>query len=294
MTEANGESDEVEQLRADIAETRADMAETVESIQQRLRPSNVRQRLVRRTQQRLKEVWRVGADRLAGLRTDLSSRAEQVPAVPVIGAGLGLVTLATGGAVARHFAVRRAAVRLQRRRRADQAVAASAASVVAVLAALGKSLRRHRSVKIRQVMTPDVVTAFSTDPLMSVAEKMARLDIGAMPVLSPDGRLEGMLSDRDIVVQAVARGDDPRIATASDVVQRPVVTVGADEPVDTALRVMRDHAVRRLPVVDGDTLVGVVAQADLAVHLAGEAVGEVVEDISRVPADRTDRATPAV
>jgi CBS domain-containing protein len=102
-----------------------------------------------------------------------------------------------------------------------------------------------------------------------------------MPICGEDNRLHGMLTDRDIVVKVLAQGKDPASSTAGEIAdQQEVVTIGADDPVDEALRTMADHKVRRLPVIDGHELIGVISQADLARELDPESVGDLVEAIS--------------
>lgn len=105
-----------------------------------------------------------------------------------------------------------------------------------------------------------------------------------MPVCNGEGHLQGMLTDRDIVVKVLAAGMDPATCTVDEVAhQGEVVTIGADDDVDVALRTMKDHAVRRLPVIDGDELVGMVAQADIARSLGDKKVGDLVDTISSAP-----------
>jgi CBS domain-containing protein len=90
-----------------------------------------------------------------------------------------------------------------------------------------------------------------------------------------------MLTDRDIVVKVIAQGKDPSRTTVGELAdQGEVVTIGADDSVDEAIETMADHKVRRLPVIDGHTLIGVVSQADLARELDREKVGRLVEAIS--------------
>jgi CBS domain-containing protein len=102
-----------------------------------------------------------------------------------------------------------------------------------------------------------------------------------MPICGEDDRLHGMLTDRDIVVKVIAEGKDPGSVTAGELGdQQEVVTIGADDSIDEALRTMADHKVRRLPVIDGHELVGVVSQADLAREVDPERVGDLVEAIS--------------
>jgi CBS domain-containing protein len=94
-------------------------------------------------------------------------------------------------------------------------------------------------------------------------------------------RLVGMLTDRDIVVRAVADGGDPRAIKAGDIASRDIVTVRPGDDLDEAVRLMAQHQVRRLPVVDDGHLVGMLAQADVAHEAKEKDVGHLVEEISR-------------
>jgi CBS domain-containing protein len=108
-------------------------------------------------------------------------------------------------------------------------------------------------------------------------------DIGAVPVLEGD-ELIGMVTDRDIVIRAIAKGKNPGGMPVREIFSREVVTVGPDDDLSDALQLMASHQVRRLPVVDQDNrLVGIVSQADVALHAKEKAVGEMVEDISKPP-----------
>jgi CBS domain-containing protein len=91
------------------------------------------------------------------------------------------------------------------------------------------------------------------------------------------------VTDRDIAVKVIAKGDDPSSKKVGDLTgQQPeVVTIGADDSVEEALRTMADHQVRRLPVIDGDQMVGIVSQGDLARAVDPEKAGEMLEAISR-------------
>ena len=109
---------------------------------------------------------------------------------------------------------------------------------------------------------------------------MKDLDVGSLPICGDDNRLKGMLTDRDIVIKCLAEGGDPRTATAGDFGQGKPVTVGADDTVEEAIRTMQDHKVRRLPVIDGHDLVGMLSQADIARNYPEDRVGELVEFIS--------------
>ena len=101
-----------------------------------------------------------------------------------------------------------------------------------------------------------------------------------MPICGEDDRLKGMLTDRDIVVKVLAQGKDPASTRAGELGEGKPVTIGADDSVDEAIRTMKEHQVRRLPVIDGHRLVGIVAQADIARKTSDEKTGDVVEAIS--------------
>jgi CBS domain-containing protein len=135
----------------------------------------------------------------------------------------------------------------------------------------------------RDVMTGDAQCVGENDTILDAAKMLAELDIGAMPICGEDDRLKGMLTDRDIVVKVLAQGKDPSQTTAGELGEGKPVTIGADDPIDEALRTMAEHKVRRLPVIDGHKLVGVVSQADIATNLDEEETGELVEAISAAP-----------
>lgn len=132
----------------------------------------------------------------------------------------------------------------------------------------------------RDIMTPGAECVGEHETLVDAARKLRDLDIGAMPICGDDDRLKGMLTDRDIVVRAIAEGRDPSTTMAGELAQGKPVTIGADDDVSEALATMKEHQVRRLPVIDGHRLVGMLAQADVARNLSSSDVGEVVEDIS--------------
>jgi len=118
------------------------------------------------------------------------------------------------------------------------------------------------------------------ETLVDAARKMRDLDVGSLPVCGSDNRLKGMLTDRDIVVKCIAEGRDPAATTAGSLAEGQIVTIGADDPVEEVLRTMAQHKVRRLPVIDGHDLVGIVSQADVAKNVPEEKVGELLEVIS--------------
>lgn len=133
---------------------------------------------------------------------------------------------------------------------------------------------------VREVMTPAPTCIGENETIAVAAQRLAELDVGSMPICGEDQRLKGMLTDRDIVIKVVARGQDPAQVTAGSLAQGKPVTIGADESLEEAERTMSEHQVRRLPVIDGHDLVGMLSQADLARSLAASQTGDMVRDIS--------------
>jgi CBS domain-containing protein len=135
----------------------------------------------------------------------------------------------------------------------------------------------------REVMTGGAECVGENESVLDAAKRLAELDVGSMPICGEDNRLKGMLTDRDIVVKVLAEGRDPGETRAGELGEGKPVTIGADDSVDEALRTMIDHKVRRLPVIDGHDLVGIVSQADLATNIDEQKVGDLVEAISAAP-----------
>ena len=137
--------------------------------------------------------------------------------------------------------------------------------------------------KVGDVMTsrPRAVTPQTL--LTEVAELMLAEDVGAVPVVEGD-RLVGIVTDRDIVVRAIAKGKDPRGMPAAEASSRELVTVSPDDDLSDALELMARYQVRRLAVIGEDErLVGVVSQADVAAHAKDKDTGALLEGISRQP-----------
>lgn len=132
----------------------------------------------------------------------------------------------------------------------------------------------------RDIMTEDAQCIGENDTLEEAARKLADLDVGSMPICGEDNRLKGMLTDRDIVIKAIAQGKSPAETKAGDLGEGKPVTIGADDSIEEALRTMTEHKVRRLPVIDGHDLIGIVSQADIATNLPEDKAGELVEAIS--------------
>ena len=132
----------------------------------------------------------------------------------------------------------------------------------------------------RDIMSGGVECVGEKETLEQAARKLKDLDVGSLPICGEDNRLKGMLTDRDIVVKCLAEGGDPRSVTAGELGEGKPVTIGADDSIEEAIRTMQEHKVRRLPVIDGHELVGMLSQADIARNYPEERVGELVGFIS--------------
>lgn len=120
---------------------------------------------------------------------------------------------------------------------------------------------------VRDVMTIDVQAVGRARSVADAARIMADNEIGDVIVLKDDGTLCGIVTDRDITLNTVAAGSDPNEQTVDEICSHSAVTVNLDSPTAEAAQLMRDHAVRRLPVTDGHDLVGIVSIGDLAVEM---------------------------
>ncbi|MFI6316190.1 CBS domain-containing protein [Nonomuraea sp. NPDC050556] len=132
----------------------------------------------------------------------------------------------------------------------------------------------------REIMTPNAECVNVDESVVEAAEKMARLDVGSLPICGNDDRLKGMLTDRDIVVKVLAKGKDPKSCLAGELAQGKPFTIGADDDAREILRTMATHKVRRLPVIDGQSLVGMVALADVCRALPDSPVGDLLDALT--------------
>lgn len=117
------------------------------------------------------------------------------------------------------------------------------------------------------------------ETLLDAAKYMKDLGIGSLPIQSSDGTLIGMLTDRDIVVKGVATGTDPATITAGSLATGEVQVVEADDDIDDVLSVMRHHQVKRLPVLSGGEVIGIISESDLCAELDGERLSHVLEGV---------------
>ena len=134
----------------------------------------------------------------------------------------------------------------------------------------------------REIMTGGTECVGENESITAAAQKMAQLGVGALPICGEDERLKGMLTDRDIVVKVLAEGLDPSTTTAGQLAQGKPVTIGADDSIDELVATMGEHQVKRLPVIDGHRLIGIVTEADVATHAPQE---KVIDLVTKVYAD---------
>ena len=136
---------------------------------------------------------------------------------------------------------------------------------------------------VRDLMTTQPRCVTPDTPVTEVARMMGEEDVGSVPVIDGE-RLVGVVTDRDIVLRAVAQGKDPRGMPAREVASVDLVTIREDEGLADALEAMARHQVRRLPVIDKqERVIGILAQADVALEAKDKEAGELLEEISRAP-----------
>jgi CBS domain-containing protein len=132
---------------------------------------------------------------------------------------------------------------------------------------------------VRDAMTDDPRSIDASAPVVEAARLMREEHIGSLPV-TDDEQLVGMITDRDITMRVVAEAADPETTSVGDVYSRDVISAEADQAHEEAVELMARHQVRRLPVVENGKLVGIVAQADIALSENEKKTGELVEAIS--------------
>jgi CBS domain-containing protein len=137
---------------------------------------------------------------------------------------------------------------------------------------------------VREAMHEGCECIGESQTLVGAAKRMEELDVGVLPICGDDDRLKGMLTDRDIVVKALAHGLDPATTMCGEFAQGTVRWIAADASLDEALSMMREHAVKRLCVMDDSKrLSGIITGADIATHAPEGKTGELVEAIAAKP-----------
>ena len=132
----------------------------------------------------------------------------------------------------------------------------------------------------REVMTGGAECVRTDQTAADAARQMTDLGVGALPICGDDNKIKGVVTDRDLVVKVLGQGRNPGSFPAGDLNQQEAVTAGADDSVDQVLSTMTAHQVRRLPVIDQQRLVGMIAVADLARALPDAKIGELVDILS--------------
>ncbi|MEV4472735.1 CBS domain-containing protein [Nonomuraea salmonea] len=130
----------------------------------------------------------------------------------------------------------------------------------------------------RDVMSTGAECISAQETLDRAAQMMREHEVGALPVCGPDDQVTGIITDRDIVVKCVAAGHDPAETTAGELATG-LVWVPPDASVEEALARMEEHQIKRLPVMDGGRLVGMISEADLAAHLSDDKLAEFVHRV---------------
>ena len=131
-----------------------------------------------------------------------------------------------------------------------------------------------------EIMHSKAVCIGQHETLAAAAVRMRDLGVGALPICGDDDRLHGMVTDRDIVIKCVAAGKDPKAVTAGTLAEPVTYHVDATASVEQMLRIMEEHRIRRLPVIDQNhRLVGIVSEADIARHLPEHSIAEFVKAI---------------
>ena len=123
----------------------------------------------------------------------------------------------------------------------------------------------------------------ASDTLEKAARMMRDGHVGSLPICGPDNRLQGIITDRDTVVKCLAEGRDPKTTTAGDLAQGKPVWVDADADDSDVLRLMEEHQIRRLPVIEERRLVGMISEADLATHLPEAKIAEFAYRVYSAP-----------
>ncbi len=138
--------------------------------------------------------------------------------------------------------------------------------------------------QVREIMTSNPACCTRQTSLDEVAQLMVEYDCGAIPVVESmqNQRPVGIVTDRDICIRTVARGENPLELTAGDIMSRPVITVRPTDSLDECIRVMEENQIRRVPICDDEgRLVGILSQADIAREAPAEETAEVVREVSQ-------------
>jgi len=136
--------------------------------------------------------------------------------------------------------------------------------------------------KLREIMTKDVSAVSPQDPIVEAAKIMQQRNVGCIPVCDNNQQVTGVLTDRDIVIRVVSEGRDPKQLDVSKIMSTGITFGNQEMDAEEAANIMAEHQIRRLPVVEGGKLVGIVSIGDLATHnIYVDEAGQALSDISQ-------------
>jgi CBS domain-containing protein len=141
----------------------------------------------------------------------------------------------------------------------------------------------------RDLMSSPAQCLNEGDTLVTAAQALRASGVGSMPIKDASGQLAGMITDRDIVVRGIAEGFDPTTSTVGEISTQTVVVVNVDDDEEAVVNAFVQNQVRRIPVVDGEDVVGMISQADLARSMSEDETGGVVRAISQETGETADQ-----
>lgn len=147
--------------------------------------------------------------------------------------------------------------------------------------------------RVSDVMTDEVVYLLPHESAGQAAREMKKLNVGIIPICDEQQRLLGVVTDRDIVLRVVAEGRDADATLLGDIATMDPIAGQRDWDVSAAVELMRQYQIRRLPVVEGGRLVGILSIGDIAVHVSPAEASEALEEISQPAMPRKSAVTEA-
>ena len=142
----------------------------------------------------------------------------------------------------------------------------------------------------RDIMHAGVECVPAHETLDRAAQMMRDLNVGSLPICGENDKLSGILTDRDIVTKCIATGHDPSQMTAGELADGPPVWVDAMADEDDVLSLMESNGIRRVPVIEEHTLIGMISEADLAQHLSEDKLAHFVTAVTNAPPSKGQQA----
>ena len=133
----------------------------------------------------------------------------------------------------------------------------------------------------RDIMHEGVTCVYVHNTATEAAQMMAELNVGALPICGTDEKLKGMVTDRDLVLSVMAKGENPDAFTMKELASKKLYYVTYDQTSDTVLSTMMEHQIKRIPVIENEELTGIITLADVALELTDDRMGELVEALSQ-------------